>query len=185
MAKMIYDRDIDKSDPLRDDMKSVVLGGNYGLTPAGLAARQDISLREAERVFRMGDRQFPGLAGWKKRQKKQKTYTETIIGRKAWLNPYSRQCENNSLNNPIQGSAGDMLKMALNRMRHDWNFDYPYPIVAEVHDEIVADVPKVIVKEVAAFMQETMVSVANEMCPGLKFKAGIVIGDNWGAKSEK
>jgi len=81
-----------------------------------------------------------------------------------------------------------MLKMAMGRMRDAWHFElfaanfYPFGLVAAIHDELVADVPEEIAEDVAKFMEHHMVETANEMCPGMKFKAEALIGDSWSIK---
>lgn len=184
MAKMMYNKDIDKKDPLRSRMKSVVLGTNYGMSAQGLAKKEGITLEEAEDVLKRLARAFPQLISWMKTQQNLKVKTKTVIGRTTWLNPYSGQCDRNALNNPIQGTASDMLKKAVIRIHDEWalNFTFPYGIVAIIHDEIVLEVPETSARNVAKFVQKIMVEVADEMLPGMKFKASAAIGDNWSEK---
>jgi DNA polymerase-1 len=182
MAKVVYNETIDKSDPRRKKMKAIALGINYGLSAYGLAEREDMTEDEAEEVISAVLTKFKTLKRWIERQSKEKKCTYTVIGRKGWLNPYSEQCDRNALNNPIQGTAGDMLKKAMGRMNEAWFFPYPFGLVAAVHDELVADVPEAIAEDVAKFMERHMVEVANEMCVGMKFKAEALIGDSWSVK---
>jgi len=183
MAKLMYDKDITKKDPLRARMKSVVLGTNYGMSAYGLAKKEGITEDEADDILRRVAKAFPGLTSWMDTQQKKKVKTTTVMGRVAWLNPYSGQCPRNALNNPIQGTAGDMLKMAMVKI-HDKLKEIPifFPMVAAIHDELVLDVPEQWVEEVAKIVQDTMVEVANDMMPGMNFRASVAVGNNWSEK---
>ena len=183
MAKLMYGVDIDKKDPLRKRMKSVVLGTNYGMSAYGLAKKEGITEDEAEDILKRVAKSFPGLTSWMNTQQNKKVKTTTVMGRVAWLNPYSGQCPRNALNNPIQGTASDMLKMAMLKI-HSRLRDFPikFPMVAAIHDELVLDVPEVWVEDVAKIVQDTMVEVANDMMPGTSFRASVAIGNNWSEK---
>jgi DNA polymerase-1 len=187
MAKEMYGKDITKADPLRKRMKAVVLGTDYGMSKYGLAKKERMELDEAEDVIKRFRKNFPGMDNWMNKQSVTKTCTYTILGRRAWLNPYSSQCPRNALNNPIQGSAGDQLKQAIARVT-----DEIVPgvrkfgdggIVAIPHDEIIMDVPKDFAEDVAKMMSTIMVDVANRMCNGqMKFRAEPTICSSWAGK---
>jgi len=183
MAKLMYGVDIDKKDPLRKRMKSVVLGTNYGMSAYGLAKKEGITEDEAEDILKRVAKAFPGLTSWMNTQQRCKSKTTTVMGRVAWLNSYSGQCPRNALNNPIQGTASDMLKMAMVKI-HQRLKDFPihFPMVAAIHDELVLDVPEIWVEDVAKIVQDTMVEVANDMMPGMSFRASVAIGNNWSEK---
>jgi DNA polymerase-1 len=185
-GKDIYDemRDlIGISGLSRDNMKTVFLGMTYGLSKYGLAGRLGVSKDEAGEILHKVFRTFPGVANWMNKQHKEKKYVSTVAGRRCWINPYNSQStERNSLNSPVQGTAGDMLKIAFATMYEEWDFDYPYGVVNEVHDELVEDVPEPIAEDVAQFTTEVMVNVAEEMCPGMPFKAEAKIASTWAGK---
>ena len=174
---------ITKEDKRRAPVKSVVLGTQYGLTEYGLADRENITKAEAGVLIDKFLKTFPEAAIWMDQQRKKKNYVKTVLGTKIYLNPYSKQCENNALNSPIQGSAGQMTKKALSEIYKNWRWDYDFPVVAVVHDELVLDVPKKIAEEVSEFVKDTMVRVAEDMCPGIKFRAHADVGSSWAAKS--
>ena len=181
-AKRMFNKTIEKDSKQYKTTKSTILGTNYGMSPYGLADRENISVDEAEDSINRYFRAFPDAASWVIRQKKKKDYVETIMGRRAWLNAYSGQCERNAMNSPLQGSAADMMKMAIAKTHQEWDYPYPFPIVAMVHDEIVLDVPKNHAKKIARFVKENMESVAKEMCPSVDIKADIIMGSDWSAK---
>ena len=179
MAKMLYNKNIEKSDPLRAVMKSVMLGIDYGMSVPGLATKAGITLDEAEETMITFRRKFPTLSDYMDIIMEKKKYVTTASGRKAWLNPYSGQCARNALNSPVQGTAADMLKKSIARMHKEWKFDYPFAIVEVTHDEIGLDVPEGIAQEVADFTERIMVETANEMCPGMKFRVDKHICGSW------
>ena len=182
MAKMMYEKDIEKSDPIRARMKAVVLGIDYGMTEYGLARKEGISKKEAaEVIFKFRDT-FTVVADYLDRMEHEKTLVYTVAGRKYHLNPVSGQCYRNALNSPIQGTAADMIKKAIVAIRKGWRWACEFGIVNVVHDEIVLDVPDEFADEIKDFVQKTMVRVANEMCPGLIFKVDAKICMNWGEK---
>jgi len=159
-----------------------VLGTNYGMSPWGLASREDMSKSEAAKLIHKYFRAFPDVGAWVNKQSKRKDYVETAMGRRIWLNKYSSQVERNALNAPIQGTAADMTKLAVARLHQNWEYPYPFAVVATVHDEIVLDVPKNHAQKIAKFVKKTMEDVAKEVCPSVVIKADVVIGTSWGAK---
>jgi len=182
MAKIMYNKDIEKSDPLRARMKTVVLGIDYGMTEYGLADKEGISKKEAAEVIYLFRQKFPKVADYLDKMEREKTIVHTVSGRKYWLNPYSTQCYRNALNSPIQGTAADMMKKAVSEIHRNWKWDFEFGIVNVIHDEIVLDVPEESAEEVRLFVQETMVRVANEICVGMHFKADACVADNWSQK---
>jgi DNA polymerase-1 len=100
------------------------------------------------------------------------------------LNPYSSQHERNALNNPIQGSAADQIKMALIELHNNWKFDFPFSVVAVIHDELVLDVPEQEAEKVKAFVKKATIKAANKMCSDIKmgFRADVVVASDWSEK---
>jgi DNA polymerase-1 len=182
MAKVMYDKDIEKKDPMRDDMKGVVLGIDYGMSEYGLAERQGISKAEATKKIYLFKEKFPGVSDYMDRMEKEHVKVHTVSGRTYWLNPYSAQSYRNALNSPIQGTAADMMKMAVNYIHKNWRWDCEFGIVNIIHDELVLDVPEEYADEIKCFVQDTMVQVANEMCPGMSFRASACTASTWAEK---
>ena len=183
MAKVMYGKTITKDDPLRSRMKSVVLGTNYGMSAFGLAKKENITEEEAEEFLHKFARAFPDLAQWMGNQQKIKNFTKTILKRKTFLNPYSIQHERNALNNPIQGSAADMIKLALIELHKNWDFNsIQFSVVAVIHDEIVLDVPENWAESIKNLVKKCTIDAANKMCPGMKFRADVVIANDWSEK---
>lgn len=183
-TKRQFGMEITKQDPMRDKMKALLLGGNYGMSIPGLARRMEISLEEAEEIVAKRRKTFPVLEEYMTEQAKQKKQVKTIAGRKIWLNRYSGQCPRNALNGPIQGSAADCMKQALGNLHHNWISHFPisFPVVGYIHDEVVSDVPEEYAQDIADHTERVMVETANNMFPGLNFKAHVSIADTWAGK---
>lgn len=185
MAKIMHGKTITKDDPLRKRMKSVILGTNYGLSKYGLARKEKLTEDEAQEFLDKFAKAFPDLNQWMANQQKIKNFTTTILKRKTFLNPYSSQHERNALNNPIQGSAADMIKLALIELHKSKIWDeIPFPVVAVIHDEIVMDVPENEAKMTRDFVEHATIDAANKMCPDIKmnFRADVVIANDWSEK---
>jgi len=184
MALDIHGKVIDKSDPMRTAMKPIFLGATYGLSKYGLAKRLECNADEAEYLLEKFFKKYSGVAAYVQRQQREKKYVTTILGRKSWLNSYdeSNKGERNSLNSPIQGSAGDMTKQAFAKMHKEWDFDFPFAVVGIIHDEVVADVPEYAVEEVKKFGERCAIEVAEAMCPSVPFKVGTYSGESWACK---
>lgn len=183
IAKEQFGKTITKGDPLRGRMKSTVLGMDYGMSPFGLAEKEGITVEEAEDLIGGYFKAFPSVYRWITKQEKKTKVVHTVAGRKIHLNSYSNQCPRNALNGPHQGTASDMMKKAMGIIHQEWDFDYPFAAVEVTHDELGFDVPEKLAPEVAKFATNIMEQVGNEMCPGVNFKADVMIGDSWGAKS--
>lgn len=183
MAREIFGETIEKSDPRRAQMKSLILGAIYGLSKWGLSKKENIDVETAEELLNHFFRLFSGIKAWADKQQRNKKLVRTVMGRKCWLNPYSSQVERNALNFSIQGTAGDMTKRALGLIHKDWNFPIPFGLVAVIHDEIVADIPEQYAHDVAQFISAKMIEAADAICPGNSWKAEYAIGENWSIKN--
>ncbi len=180
IVKMMYDKTITKDDPFRDEAKEIILAAGYGLSAHGYAQRYDVTKKEAERRLGTFFKLFPDIKNWVHKQELNHTTVESVMGRKFHLNPYSYQKERHTRNAPIQSSASDQLKMSLGDLHKNWPRELcEYSIVAEIHDEIIADVPRDYAKEIAQIIQKTMERVANDMCPGVCFIAHAVVCSDW------
>jgi len=183
MAREIFGEEITKKDPRRGQMKSVILGAMYGLSKWGLAKREKIETDVAEKLLEKTFHLFPGISVWMKKQQHIKNYVVSVLGRKCWLNPYSGQAERNVLNAPIQSSAAEMMKKTIVVLHQTWDFDCPFGVVGAIHDELILDVPELLAKQVAKRINECMIQVAETMCPGIPFKADVIIANRWSEKS--
>lgn len=184
VAKFAFNETITKADKKRrNHIKSLVLGLMYGLSPYGFAVQNEVSLEEAEGDFNRFFEAFPVAAKWvEDRQNYNPKYTLTILGRKCHLHPYNSQRKRNILNNPIQGTAADMTKLAMREFRKECIANFGEDRVAmiiPIHDEIVAICDEDIAAEVQECMQSTMISVAEKIHPGIVASVDAKISDSW------
>jgi len=179
----MFGEKITKKDPRRKPMKDIFLGMTYGLSKWGFSKKQGVTVEEADMMLTKAMKTFRNVKNWQNEQKKKKRFVETVSDRKIHINPHTSQADNNKLNAPIQGTAADMMKKAIIEMWINWPFDYPFAVIAPIHDETVLHVPENIAKGVAKFVKETMERVAMEICPGVPFVADAIIGNSWAEKS--
>lgn len=181
-AKILFGKDITKDDPLRVPTKALILGLDYGLSKYGLAKKINVSLDEAEELISLFNSKFPQMAEYQRKQSKETYQTKTILGRRCYLNPYSFQCPNNALNNPVQGTAGDMLKVAVGQMYKNWKFPFEFNGIGVFHDEFLADCPEEWANEEAKFICSYMEEMANWMLPGMAFRIDAKLCHSWAEK---
>lgn len=180
-AKLMFGWDLDKKDPRRKTrMKPTVLGASYGLTEYGMELKYGVPKEEGKEYLDTFFNTFTGMAKWKEKQQKIKTYVQTIYGRKFWLNYYQYGSENNALNSPVQGSAGDVLKIAVYRFLNKWGWtDTNSILVNIIHDEILLEVPKTLKDVAMQMLKETMIEVAEEMTEKVPADAEVDCGSSW------
>ena len=183
-ARLILGKEITKKDPLRAEMKPLVLGANYGMSKYGVARKLDCSLEEAEEIIEKRIKAFPRLQEYLEVQAKSKNKVKTAAGRTIHLNHYTSQAERNALNGPVQGGAADCAKKSLANLHKNWfdNVPIKFCAVEFTHDELGLDAPEEWVNEVAEYTERTLIDTANEMFPGMQFKADAHITDNWAGK---
>lgn len=180
-CRLMFNREITKKDPFRNErMKPTVLGASYGLTEHGMWKKYQVPMDEGKELLDTFFNTFDGMAAWKKNQQSLHDTVSTIYGRKYYLNPYSRKSENNALNSPVQGSAGDALKISAVRFLDKWGWaDENSVLVNLVHDEMLIEVPETLKDAAIQLLRETMIEVAEEMHDGIKADVEVKAGQNW------
>jgi DNA polymerase-1 len=185
MARTIYKRNINKSDPFRKQVKNTVYGILYGMSAQGMSDEYRMSVEEAQKAINELFNTFPDLYSWITQQQKEKEYVQTIFGRKIWLNPYSDQVCRNAINFPIQGTAADQMKMALGNIYEKWPSvmgNIPFCCVGYIHDELIFDIKETQKYKLVEFVSKEMISAAETQCPGVRFFVSAQVCDNWAEK---
>jgi len=182
IARLVFGKTITKSDPLRQVIKSVFLGLNYGMSASGLAKKLQITSDEAQNILNKFYKTFPDVHSWQAKQRRLKSYAISMLGRKVWLNPYSNQVSQWVLNAPIQSTAAEMMKKALATIHKEWNFDYPFACVGYIHDEVVFDVPEHLADTAAKFIKTTMEEISLQITGAIRIKADTKMGNSWADK---
>jgi len=175
-----------KDDPRRFIGKTINLGTSYGLTAIGLAKRIKVTEDEAQKFLNQYFNRFRAVADWTHRQHsmgQRLGYVVTPIGRRVWINPYSKQWQNNAINAPIQGGAADMTKYALAFIHKETKrLGLPYGVCLLVHDELVCDLPKGTIRAYKEVQKEAWSAAGKIMIPGIPVEVEMYTGPNWGAK---
>jgi DNA polymerase-1 len=164
----------------RRSAKAVNFGLIYGMQAFGLAKQLGISRQQAQTYIDKYFARYPGVKNYMEQIRdiaKQQGYVETIFGRRLYIpeiksrNPQRRQyAERTAINAPMQGSAADIIKMAMVKMDKDMK------MIMQVHDELVFEVAKDRVEQAKSRIIETMTTVAELRVP-LVVEVGV--GDNW------
>ncbi len=152
---------------MRYKAKSVNFGIIYGQGAFGLADNLGISRAEAKEIIDNYKKQFPGIQKYMDDTinfARENGYVETLMGRKRWLRDINSAnftvrgfAERNAINSPIQGSAADMIKLAMQRVHAAMKKEkMQSKMLLQVHDELVFDALKTEVKELKPLVIENM-----------------------------
>ena len=173
---------------MRRNAKMVNFGIIYGISAFGLSERLNIPRKEAAAIIENYFIKYPGIKAYMDKtieNAKEKAYVETIMGRRRYLrdinsgnNNVRGFAERNAINAPIQGSAADMIKIAMINIHNDFKLqNLQSKMLLQVHDELVFDV-KIEELEIVKSIVESRMKNA---FPSLKvpMEVGIGIGKNW------
>ncbi len=187
-ASLIYGCSIKNVTPeMRRKAKEVNFGILYGLGPFGLKTRLGISQSEAKEIIDMYFRNYPNVQNYLDSTlefAREKGYVETLKKRRRYLpNINSKNYavrsfeERAAINMPIQGTAADMIKIAMNNVHeHFEKHKFKSQMIMQVHDELVFEVEKEELTDVKKVI-ETKMSKAIEL--NVPVKVDIGVGDNW------
>ena len=189
-AAAVYDVDIEEvTYDQRRFAKAVNFGLIYGMGAFRLARDSDLTLSEAEEYINEYFERFPGIRRYLDQTKelaKTQGYVETLLGRRRYFPIFkvpasgsNRQAmmraEREAVNHPIQGTAADVIKIAMLRL-HEALANFQARMVLQVHDELVLEVPQEELEEVRSLMVDIM-SHAYKLDVPLKVDAST--GINW------
>ena len=171
----------------RRQAKTANFGIIYGISAFGLAQQLDCSRSEAKALIDGYFAAFPGVIDYIEKQKelaRQQGYAVTLFGRKRYLpdivshNATVRSfAERNAVNSPIQGTAADIIKMAMvgisNRLKAE---GLQAKMIMQVHDELNFNVPENEVDRVKEIVVSEMQNVVHLTVPLI---ADCGVGKNW------
>lgn len=155
----------------RRHAKAVNFGIVYGISEFSLAEDIGVSRYEAKAYIDNYLNNFQGVRTYMKQvvaEARDRGYTQTLYGRKRYIpelkssNFNVRQgAERIALNTPIQGTAADLIKLAMIRVDQALNERFPEAkLLLQVHDELIVECPEEIAPQVAALVSEEMESIA-------------------------
>jgi DNA polymerase I len=172
---------------MRRNAKMVNFGIIYGISAFGLADRLNISRTEAKEIIENYFRQYPDVKEYMDlsiEKAQSKGYVETILGRRRYLRDINSAnqtvrgfAERNAINAPIQGSAADMIKVAMiNIHREMQKRKLASRMLLQVHDELVFDVHEKELGEVKKLVEEKMSTALKLPVP---VEVSLGTGRNW------
>lgn len=171
----------------REIAKRVNFGIIYGMSPYGLAKELDISTEEAEAFIENYFLRYPQVKEFIEKtysEAEKRGYIKTILGRIRYLEGIAssnRQLKEfarrQAINSPIQGSAADIIKMAMVSIWHKFReHNLNSKMIMQIHDELVFDVKKDELEEVKKIAKEKMENVIELKVP---LKVNLKVGKNW------
>ncbi len=172
---------------MRRKAKEVNFGLIYGISAFGLAQNIGISRTEAQQIITSYFNEFPGVKKYMDSQvnkAREFTYVETILGRRRYLRDIHSKnmtvrghAERNAINAPIQGSAADMIKVAMINI-HRWMKEEKLKskMIMQVHDELVFDVHNSELDLMKSKIPELM---SNAIKIDVPLEVEVGVGENW------
>jgi DNA polymerase I len=174
---------------MRRKAKSVNFGIIYGQGAFGLAENLGISRTEAKTIIDNYKKEFEGVTRYMDDMinfARERGYVQTVLGRKRWLRDINSNnftvrgyAERNAINSPIQGTAADMIKLAMVKVhRSIKEKGFRSKMILQVHDELVFDAVQEEVEELKPVVLECMQS-AMVLPNGVPVIAEVGTGVNW------
>ena len=189
MAALVHNVPIDQvTKTQRNFAKRVNFGILYGMGAQRLARESDLSYSEAEAFIRTYFQRLPGVREYLDKAKTlaKRSYLTTLFGRRRWFPGLTgstgnrnqvAQAEREAINMPIQGTAADIMKMAMvsvyNKLERR---KLGAKMMLQVHDELVLEVPEKHLQETAALVVQAMEEVADLAAP---LRSNAQYGTNW------
>jgi DNA polymerase-1 len=163
-------------------------GIRYGMSPFGLSRELGIGAREAKQYIDQYFSRYPGVGEYIERVKEQARkdgYVRTILGRRRYIRDINSRnkvlresAERMAINAPIQGSAADIIKIAMIRIDREFRGGkMGARLVLQVHDELIAEAPEEEASETEAIVRDAMVEAASLSVP---LTVSMSRGKNWG-----
>jgi DNA polymerase-1 len=170
--------------------KAVNFGLIYGMGAFRLARDSELTLAEAENYIKQYFARFPGIRNYledTKQKAKSIGYVETMVGRRRYFpifkipatgsNLQARlRAEREAVNHPIQGTAADIIKIAMIRLHQALTAEYRARLILQVHDELLLEVPEEELSKVKPLATELM---SNAVKLDIPLKVDASTGYNW------
>ena len=171
----------------RSNAKTVNFGIIYGVSAFGLSNQTDLTRAEAKELIETYYKTYPKLRNYMSEQvdfARDNGYVQTVLGRRRYLKDINGNnaivrgaAERNAVNAPIQGSAADIIKIAMINIHNKLSSgNYKTKMLLQVHDELVFDCYKPELEEMKTLIKNEMEN-AYKMAVPLDVELGI--GENW------
>ena len=187
-ASKVFKVPQDEVEPgMRRKAKEVNFGIIYGISAFGLAQNLGISRTEAKEIIDAYFEEFPAVKRYMDdsiNQAREKGYAETILGRRRYLRDINSRnmtvrgfAERNAINAPIQGSAADIIKIAMINI-HNWlqEQNLQSKMILQVHDELVFDAHN---DELSLLIEKIPELMKNAVQLEVPLEVEIGTGKNW------
>lgn len=172
---------------MRRKAKTINFGIIYGISSFGLGQRLKISRKEAAQIIEEYFGEFPAVKSYMDQSIEKARgfgYAETILGRRRYLRDINSRnvtdrmfAERNAINAPIQGSAADMLKIAMIQIHEMMSREQmKSKMILTVHDELVFDAHR---DELDILSERVDHIMKNAIPMAVKMETGIGAGENW------
>lgn len=171
----------------RSNAKTVNFGIIYGVSAFGLSNQTDLSRSEAKELIDTYYETYPKLKNYISKQvdfARDHGYVQTVLGRRRYLKDINSRnavvrgaAERNAVNAPIQGSAADIIKLAMINIYEKLEAgNYKTKMLLQVHDELVFDVYKPELDDISKLIKTEM---ENAFTLSVPLDVEIGLGDNW------
>lgn len=175
---------------MRRAAKTVVFGIVYGISPFGLSQNLSVPQAEAKKYIDTFFEKFAAVRALMDQniaEGREKGYTTTILGRRRPIpelqsgDPAQRGFgERMAVNSPIQGSAADLIKVAMINVHKKLHEELPHvKMILQVHDELIFEVPDHDLEEAQRLVKEEMEGVGTQLGLSVPLKVDLGIGKNW------
>lgn len=187
-AKLIFDcEDVDIDYHKRDTAKRVNFGIVYGISAFGLAKDLQITQPEAQQFIDLYFERYPKVKNFMEHcveDAKKMGYVKTLMNRRRYIPDIKNRnatlrhfAERQAINTPVQGSAADLIKLAMIRIHHQLKANgFESQLTITVHDELVFDALKSERKDLVALIKQEMEAAMNLSVP---IVATVKVGDHW------
>ncbi len=188
-AKVFNVEESEVTKEMRYKAKSVNFGIIYGQGAFGLAENLGISRTEAKEIIDNYKKQFPNIQKYMDDTihfAQEHGYVQTLMGRKRWLKDINSAnftvrafAERNAINSPIQGTAADMIKLAMIKIHAEFlKQGFKSKMLLQVHDELVFDAHKSEIEKIKPIILNCM-QTAMALPNDVPTDAEMGMGDNW------
>lgn len=187
-AAKVYGKSLEEVDStMRRNAKAVNFGIIYGQSAFGLSQNLGIPRKEAAEIIEQYFAQYPGIKQYMNDTMnfaRENGYVQTLMGRRRYLRDINSAnqtvrgfAERNAINAPIQGSAADMIKIAMINIHREFKArKFDSRMTMQVHDELVFDVHKNEIEQVKPIILENMKNAIKTEVP---IVVEIGTGSNW------
>ena len=179
------------SQEMRTRAKALNFGVLYGMGARGFAASAQIPFEEAESFIEQYFLRFPKIRLYIEQTKdfaREKGYVETLFGRKRYVPEinssapqFRAQAEREAINHPVQGSAADIIKVAMVQVSQEFGLENTkVRLLLQIHDELLFEISDGILKETSLKIKKIMEQAVSLKTPLL---CEVKAGKNWGELS--